>query len=174
MVSDALGPDEWPESDQESFRGFTEADEEQEHEDSINDDTSSPPEASAPAAATPAAATPAAATPAVPTTVPSTRAQLKRFIDLNRNDWAEREEKRLKIQGDIQLQIARMQTESQERLMEMQLQREDRRDETQLRREEKRDERHLQMIQSIMTSMVGIVNGTTTIRPNYPNNDDSS
>jgi hypothetical protein len=111
--------------------------------------------------------------------------ELKRLIDLNRNDWAEREEKRLKIQGDIQLQIARMQTESQERLMEMQLRREDRRDETQLRREEKRDEtqlqreekrdeRHLQMIQSIMTSMVGIVNGATTIRPNHPNNNESS
>jgi len=168
-----LGPDESDqEQQQQNFGGFMEADEEeQEPEDSVNDDPSSPPETSA---------------PAVPTTVPSTSArprpessskrkddgELKRLIDFNRNDWAEREEKRLKIQGDILVQIAWMQTESQERLMEMRLWREDRRDETQLRREEKRDERRLQMIQSIMTLMVGIVNGTA-LRPNHPNNNDS-
>jgi hypothetical protein len=45
--------------------------------------------------------------------------ELKRLLDLNRSDWAEREDKRLKTQADVQLQIARIQTESQERLLEI-------------------------------------------------------
>jgi len=69
------------------------------------------------------------------------------------------------MQGDIQLQIARMQSESQERLLELQirLQRDERED--QRERERARDERQMQMIQTIMTSMAGIVQGA--IRPSH-------
>jgi hypothetical protein len=89
---------------------------------------------------------------------------LKRLLDLDRSDWAEREEKRLKMQGDLQLQITRMQTESQERLLEMLMRMQ--REERECQRE--RDERQLQMIQSVMTSMAGIVN--SAIGSNHKSN----
>jgi len=89
---------------------------------------------------------------------------LKRLLDLDRSDWVGREEKRLKMQGDLQLQITRMQTESQERLLEMLMRMQ--REERECQRE--RDERQLQMIQSVMASMTGIVN--SAIGSNHKSN----
>lgn len=108
-----------------------------------------------------------------PTPAPSTRARLKRksstslrknkgygdgelqkLVELNRSDWAEREEKRLRIQADTQIEIARIQANNQEKLLDKQLemQREDRA----LQRE--RDEKQLQMFQNIVASIVQVVN----------------
>ena len=91
--------------------------------------------------------------------------ELQKLVELNRSDWEKREEKRSKIQADTQLQVTRIQAESQERLMGMQLQmqREDReaqreRDERDREIQRERDERQLQMVQSIVASLVQVVN----------------
>ena len=80
--------------------------------------------------------------------------ELRKLVELNRSDYEKREEKRSKIQADTQLQVMRIQAESQERLMSMQLQMQ--REDREAQRE--RDERQLKMIQSIVTSLVQVVN----------------
>jgi len=80
--------------------------------------------------------------------------ELQKIIELTNDGWEKREEKRSKIQAETQLQITRIQAESQERLMGMQLQMQ--REDREAQRE--RDERQLQMIQSIMASLVQVVN----------------
>jgi hypothetical protein len=70
------------------------------------------------------------------------------------------------MQANTQLQIARIQAESQEKILEMQMERDKERDEKQLQR----DERQLQMFQSLMGSMIQLVNSS---KSNYTNNDTS-
>jgi hypothetical protein len=84
--------------------------------------------------------------------------ELKRLVELNRSDLAEREEKRLKIQSDTQIEVARIQAESQERIMDKQLQ---------IQREQ--NEGQQQMFQNIMASMLQIVTAVS----NHTNNDSS-
>lgn len=71
---------------------------------------------------------------------------LKDLLDENRNKWTVWEEKRLQVQMDTQIQIARIQAASQERIMERQMQ---------INKE--RDERQVQLIQGLLTSVVGMV-----------------
>jgi hypothetical protein len=126
-----------------------------------------------PETSTPEPSTSARSKPKSPTTTHRSKSdgELKRLIDLDRGDWAEREEKRLKMQADVQIQIARIQAESQERFLEMQMQMQRDEREYQREREKERDERQLQMIQSVMASVIGIVNSAT--RPNHTNGDSS-
>jgi hypothetical protein len=159
-----LSPNDWPENDPEQQHNFSASREVD--EDAVDDSNSSD---DLPAASTP-----------VPSAGTSTSTRLKRkssisgrgnrrrgngdltrLPELNRNDWAEREEKRLKMQADTQLQIARIQAESQERILEIQM-----------RRDKERDERQLQMFQSLMDSVIQIVNSTGS-RSNHINNGSS-
>jgi len=107
--------------------------------------------------------------------------ELKRLVELNRNDFAEREEKRQKIRAETQIEVAQIQAESQERMLDkqmlmkreesetqMQMQREERELQRELQKE--REERQLQMFQGMMASMVQIVTAT---RSNHTNNDSS-
>ncbi|KAN0069405.1 hypothetical protein V8E54_012420 [Elaphomyces granulatus] len=94
--------------------------------------------------------------------------ELKRLAKLNRSDWAEREEKRQKIQADTQIEVARIQAESQERIMDkqLQMQKEESERQMQIQREERelhreREERQFQMFQGMMTSMIQLVANRT-------------
>ena len=204
-----LGSDDWPESE-------AERQEPGDHANSSRN-SAAPTPTTASAAPTPtttsAVPTPTTAT-AAPTRAPSTNAtsalasstrtqsrprpsassrrskgdgELKRLVELNRGDLAEREEKRQKIQADAQIEVARIQAESQERLMEkklqmkreegesqMQVNREERELQREMQREERelqreREEKQLQMFQTMMASMIQIV----TARSNHTNNDSS-
>lgn len=102
--------------------------------------------------------------------------ELRRLVELNRKDFAEREEKRQKVQADTQIEIARIQAESQEKIMDKQLQikREENESQMRMQREERelqgeREERQLQMFQGMMASMIQIV----TTRSNHTNSDSS-
>lgn len=134
-----IGPDEWPDSDAEALL--------QEENDSSSEVLNTQPPTSI---QTP---TPISSQSCVSKRRPSRSPyrergalDIKALLDQNRDSWTDREEKRLCIQGDIQLQIARMQAESQERLLERQMQ-----------MDMDRDERQMQLIQNLITTVVGMM-----------------
>lgn len=83
---------------------------------------------------------------------------IERLMERSQKDWAERDDKRLKAQADSQIEIARIQAESHERIMEAQRQMEKENQENQSALERDREERQTRTIQTILSSMVDIVN----------------
>ena len=81
-----------------------------------------------------------------------TEIDVRALLNESRDNWAQQEERRLRIQGDMQLQISRSQMESHERMLEKLMQMERERDERRLAIEKE----HIHSIQAIMNAVIGM------------------